>query len=294
VPLQVGFIGLGNIGKPMARRLVDAGLPTRVFDLVETAVAELVAAGAMAAKSPREVAQRCEVIGVCVRDDADVREVMLGRDGICVGATPGLTVAIHSTILPRTLLDVAKRAGEQGVAVIDACITGGANGAAQGTLTYIVGGPESELEKCRPMFAASAARIVHTGELGSGMATKLCNNLMTYLGFLAAYEATTLARASGLSEKALEEVTRANGNLTDQMLAFLALHRLPADAWRDQRFRSLVRGFATLAEKDLDITLAFASENGIELPGTARCRELIARVYGVETPSGQGLTTTTR
>jgi 3-hydroxyisobutyrate dehydrogenase len=282
MPLRAGFIGLGNIGKPMARRIVDAGLPLTVFDVAAASVAELVAAGARGVRSAREVAAESDVVGVCVRDDAEVRAVVFGDDGLVAGASPGLVLAIHSTVLPRTVREIATELAPRGVSVVDACITGGASGAAQGKLTYMVGGEAELVAKCRPVFATSAERIVHTGPVGSGVSVKLCNNLMTYLGFLAAFEATSLARAGGLSEKALEEVTRANGNLTDQMLAFLTLHRLPAETRKDPGFRAMVRNFASLADKDLAVTLAFARESGIELPGAARCRELMARVYGVE------------
>jgi 3-hydroxyisobutyrate dehydrogenase len=138
------------------------------------------------------------------------------------------------------------------------------------------------LERCRPAFATSAARIIHTGALGTGAATKLCNNLMTYLGFLAAFEATLLARRSGLSLEALEAVTGANGNLTEQMRSFLMLHRLPAEQRREAGFQQMLGGLTTLAEKDLALTLAFAREHGVALPGTAVCQQLMARVYGLE------------
>lgn len=280
--LRAGFIGLGNIGKPMARRIVDAGVQTTVFDLSAAAVAELATTGARAARSAREVARVADVVGVCVRDDDEVRAALLGDDGIEAGAVPGLVVAIHSTILPRTVHEMAAALAPKGVSVVDACITGGAAGAAEGRLTYMVGGEAEHVERCRPIFETSAERIVHTGALGSGVSVKLCNNLMTYLGFLAAFEATILARKSGLSEKALEEVTRANGNLTDQMLAFLTLHRLPAETRKDPGLQQMLRSFTSLAEKDLGVTLEFAREHGVELPGTARCRELMARVYGLE------------
>jgi 3-hydroxyisobutyrate dehydrogenase len=280
--LRAGFVGLGNIGMPMARRLVAAGLSTTVFDLLPEAVEALVAAGARAARSLPELAAAADVIGVCVRDDADVRAVVLGDDGLLGGAAPGTVIAIHSTILPRTVIEVAAAAAARSVGVVDACITGGAMGAEQGTLTYIVGGDAAHLERCRPAFATSAASIVHTGALGSGAATKLCNNLMTYLGFLSAFEATLLARRSGLSMEAFEAVTSANGNLTAQMRAFLMLHRIPADQRKDAGVQQMLRGFTTLAEKDLTITLAFAREHGVALPGTALCQQLMARVYGLE------------
>ncbi len=279
--LRAGFVGLGNIGQPMAEKLVAGGLNTTVFDVAEAPLQALLEAGAKGAGSCRELASDCDVIGVCVRDDADVRAVALGEGGLLEGAKPGTVIAIHSTILPRTVEEVGRAAAEHGVGVVDACVTGAATGARQGTLTYMVGGDAAHLERCRPAFETSAARIVHTGALGSGAATKLCNNLMTYLGFLAAYEATLLAGASGLSQDALQEVTRANGNMNDQMLAFLALHKVPAEQRESESFQQLIRGFTTLAEKDLAVTLAFAREHGVALPGTGLCQQLMARVYGL-------------
>jgi 3-hydroxyisobutyrate dehydrogenase-like beta-hydroxyacid dehydrogenase len=280
--LRAGFVGLGNIGKPMARRLVAGGFETTVFDVVPEAIEELAAAGARRAASPREVAATADVVGICVRDDADVRAVVFGRDGLLAGMKSGAVIAIHSTILPRTVVEIGDAARKAGVGVVDACVTGGPNGADQGTLTYMVGGDAAHVERCRPVFETSAARIVHTGALGTGAATKLCNNLMTYLGFLAAFEATLLARRSGLSTEAFEEVTRANGNLTDQMRAFLMLHRIPAEQRKDSGFQKMLHGYTTLAEKDLAVTLAFAREHGVTLPGTALCQQLMARVYGLE------------
>jgi len=282
--LRAGFVGLGNIGRPMARRLVEGGLATTVFDVVPDAVAELEKAGARAASSARAVAEAADVVGVCVRDDADVRAVVTGPEGLLAGATAGSVIAIHSTILPRTVREVGALAAARDVGVVDACVTGGPTGAATGTLTFMVGGDPAHLERCRPAFATSARSIVHTGDLGSGAATKLCNNLMTYLGFLAAYEATHLARSAGLSEQALEQVTRANGNLTDQMRAFLALHKIPEAQRRDAGLQRMLEAYTTLAEKDLAVTLAFAREHGVTLPGTALCQQLMARVYGLEDP----------
>jgi 3-hydroxyisobutyrate dehydrogenase-like beta-hydroxyacid dehydrogenase len=279
---RVGFVGLGRIGMPMARRLVAAGLETTVFDLLPAAVDALVAAGARGARSAREVAAAADVVGVCVLDDAQVRAVVLDDDGLLAGAAPGTVIALHSTILPRTVTEMGTAAAARGIGVIDACITGGAMGAEQGTLTYIVGGEAAHLERCRPVFATSAATIIHTGPLGTGAATKLCNNLMTYLGFLSAFEATLLARRSGLSMEALEAVTGANGNLTEQMRRFLMVHRLPAEQRRTADFQQMLGALTTLAEKDLAVTLAFAREHGVALPGTALCQQLMARVYGLE------------
>jgi len=282
--IRTGFVGLGNIGAPMAEKLVEAGFATTVLDLMPSALEPLVKAGARPAASARELAAHSEVIGVCVRDDADVRAVVFGADGLLAGAKPGSVIALHSTILPDTVKEVGEAAAARGAHVVDACITGGAVGARQGTLTYMVGGEAAHLERCRPAFETSAARIVHTGALGTGAATKLCNNLMTYLGFLSAFEATLLARAGDLSTDALEEVTKANGNMNPQMLAFLALHKAPAETRASAGFQDMLLGFTTLAEKDLAVTLEFARSCGVALPGAGLCQQLMARVYGLDDP----------
>lgn len=281
---RAGFLGLGNIGLPMAKRLAAAGLPTTVFDVVPERVAELVAAGAKAAATPREVAAASDVIGVCVRDDDDVRGVMAGADGILAGAARGLVVTIHSTVQPGTVEEVAAQAQPHDVSVIDACITGGAAGAAQGTLTVMAGGDAADVGRARPFLDCFAKKVVHTGPLGSGCKMKLCNNLMTYLAWTSIYEATMLARAAGLSQEVLEEVTGSNGNLTEPMRAFIALHKAPEAARKSEGFQASMRGFVEIAEKDLAATLALARECGITLPGTATASQIMARVYALEDP----------
>jgi 3-hydroxyisobutyrate dehydrogenase len=279
--LRAGFIGLGNIGLPMAKRLPAAGLPTSVLDLARERVEELVAAGAKAAGSPRELASASDVVGVCVRDDDDVRAVLLGPDGVLAGAAPGTLVAIHSTVQPETVIALAEQAAPD-VAVIDACITGGAAAAAQGTLTVMAGGDPAHVERARPYFDAFAKKVVATGALGTGCKVKLCNNLMTYLAWTSAFDATQLARAAGLSQEVLEEVTRSNGNMTDPMLAFLQAHKLPEAVRRSESVQALMRGHLAVAEKDLAATLALARKSGIALPAAALVSQIMARVYGVE------------
>ena len=123
--LRAGYIGLGNIGKPMASCWVKAGFETAVYDVVEAPVAELVELGARAAPSPRAVGEAADVIGICVRDDDDVRGVLLGDDGVFSGAAEGTVVLIHSTIQPATAVEMSAEGAEHGVSVIDAAITGG-------------------------------------------------------------------------------------------------------------------------------------------------------------------------
>lgn len=280
--VRTGFVGLGNIGLPMAKRLLASGRPTTVYDLAADPLRALVEAGARAAGSPRELAAASDVIGVCVRDDDDVRAVFGGPDGLLAGAAPGTVVAIHSTVQPGTVIAMGETAAGRGVAVIDACVTGGAAGAAQGALTVMAGGEPGHIDRARPLLDAFARKVVATGPLGSGCKVKLCNNLMTYLAWTAAYEATLLARAAGLSQEVLEEVTAANGNLTEPMRAFLALHKTPEETRRSAGFQALMRGFVEVAEKDLAATLTLARASGVALPGAGLASQIMARVYALE------------
>ena len=278
----VGFIGLGNIGLPMARNLLEGGFSLVVHDLRNGPLEELCGAGATRAASVAELAREVDITEVCVRDDAQVEAVLLGPDGVLENAAKGTLVAVHSTIRPATIESLATEAAARGIELIDAPITGGAIGAATKRLCYMVGGSEAAVERCRAAFETSASTIVHTGAVGTGAKTKLCNNVMGYLGFLSAFEGTRLAESLGLERERLLEVTRANGVLTEPMEAYLGLRGLPEEQWQDEGFLEMVRGLLGLAEKDLGIALECAREAGLELGGADRCRELMARVYGLE------------
>jgi 3-hydroxyisobutyrate dehydrogenase len=148
----------------------------------------------------------------------------------------------------------------------------------------MAGGDVAHVERAGPFFHCFAKKVVHAGPLGSGCKMKLCNNLMTYLAWTSIYEATMLARAAGLSQEVLEEVTGSNGNLTDPMRAFIAAHKVPETVRRSEDFQKAMRGYVEVAEKDLAATLALARECGITLPGTATASQIMARVYGLEDP----------
>jgi 3-hydroxyisobutyrate dehydrogenase len=280
--LRAAFVGLGNIGKPMAKRLVKAGFETAVYDVAPAPVEELVQLGARAARSPRDAAEGCDAIGICVRDDADVLDVCLRDDGLLAGARPGAVIAIHSTVLPRTAERVAAEAAPRGIGVLDACVSGGAAGAEHGALVVMAGGEADALERARPYLEAFARKVVHAGRTGDGCKAKLCNNLLTYLAWTAAFEAHMLARASGLSQECFEEVTTATGNLTGLMKAFLGAHKLPEETRTSDAMQQTLRGYLAVAEKDLAWTLQLARECGIALPGTALVSQIMARVYAVD------------
>lgn len=281
--LRVGFIGLGNQGKPIAAHLAPAGFETTVYDIAEAPVQELVAGGAKAAATPRELGARADIVGICVPEDVQVLDVVLGADGLLAGMKAGGLILIHSTVLPETATRVAQAAAETDVAVLDACVTGGEVRAQTRQITYLVGGPEADLERARPYFEATTdVPIVHAGELGSGAKVKLCLNLITYIQWSAAYESMALARAIGLPQEVLEEAGRANGQITDLMVSYLAGHKLPEETRKSEDFQVLMRSHMKIAEKDLAWALQLARQSGVALPVGSLVSQSMARLYNVD------------
>ncbi|MDE0884839.1 MAG: NAD(P)-dependent oxidoreductase [Myxococcota bacterium] len=280
---RVGFIGLGNQGKPIAAHLAPAGFDTVVYDIDETAMAEVVAGGASASASPREVGERADWVGLCVPEDAHVLAVSLGEQGLVAGMREGGVILIHSTVLPETAEAVAEAAAAKKIAVLDACVTGGAARAANRELTYLVGGDPETVERVKPYFEATTdIPHIHAGPLGSGAKLKLCINLITYIQWAAAYESMALARAIGLPQEILEEAGRSNGQITDLMLSYLTSQKLPQDARESEPFQKLMRGHMKIAEKDLAWALELARKSEVALPVGSLVSQSMARLYGVE------------
>jgi 3-hydroxyisobutyrate dehydrogenase-like beta-hydroxyacid dehydrogenase len=274
--MSIGFIGLGNIGRPMACQLTKLGEELWVYDVAPAAVAELVTRGARAGTRARDVAERCRIIGVCVRDETEVGGVLCGDNGLLAHARPDTVIAVHSTVTQAAILEWAAQARARGIHLLDAPITGGAAGAEAATLTYMVGGTDELVERCRPLFLTSGQKVIHAGPVGSGILLKLCNNLMTYAAFAAADEAARLAVAGGLDRGLLAEVGRSNGVMTPQMEAFLANRAQLAAAGK---LRQAFAPFAGLARKDLVAALSSARELRVVLPSTERVAEIIEQVF---------------
>jgi 3-hydroxyisobutyrate dehydrogenase len=270
------------MGAPMVERLVAQGIETTVYDLAPAAVEACVAKGAKPAASPAAAAAGCDAIGVCVPEDDHVRGVLRGANGVLAGARRGAVIAVHSTILPGTAEELAREAAAVGLGLLDACVTGGAARALQGKLVYLLGGEAEHVERIRPYLAACAERIVHAGAIGNGAKLKLCINLITYLQWIASFEAMTLAKAAGLSQQVLEDAGRGNGQLTELMLQFMALHKAPEAARKSEGMQHYLRTQMHTAEKDLAWALKLAKECGVALPGAALASQIMARVYAVE------------
>ena len=284
--IRAGMIGLGAIGGGIVQWTCKAGIETWGFDLDPAATARAADHGVHIAASCAELAAHSDVIGIAVRDDAQLLEVVHGESGVFAGAAEGSVVAIYSTVRPKTVEALAREVAPSGVSVVDAPVTGGTTGLAKGELVTMVGGEADVVERCRPVFEAPSRAVIHTGPVGSALRTKLCNNLVGYLGFVAAYEANLLATASGLDLARVDEVLSTGGNLSDPAGRFLeALHRGDIDR-SDAAFQSHLADITDLALKDLGLALELADELGIALPATARCREWMPHVYGLRSAEG--------
>jgi len=276
---KVGYIGLGNIGKPSARRLIGDVFDAHVFDLYRPAVEELVAEGATGCDSVAEIASHCSHIGICVRDDQQVEQLLYGDDGILASAARGTIVAVHSTVTQASLMKWAAHADAKGISLIDAPITGGAHRAADGTLCYMVGGHEALVAEVTPVFETSAEKVVHAGDLGAGIALKLCNNFMQYTEFVAMAEATRLAESCGLSVDVLREVGLSNGVVNEQMHMFVAGRNGMASSCSDEEMAQIFGPMGALGRKDLQCALDTAADHGISLPTAVYVRDRIEDVF---------------
>jgi 3-hydroxyisobutyrate dehydrogenase-like beta-hydroxyacid dehydrogenase len=266
--LHAGFVGLGNIGKPMARRLAAAdAVDLWVYDVAPGPVGELAAAGAKAAGSVGELAAAVDTLCVMVRDDDQVRDVLPQMLGAADRRAPGrpLTVVVHSTIAPDTPASLAETAHARGVRVVDAPVSGGPMAAAKGTLAIMVGGSEQAFEAVRPVLTLMGSKVVHAGPIGAGTRFKLARNLLHFVAFTAATEAQRLAEAAGLDLVALGDVVRHTDAITGGPGAIM--HRATAapipegDFWH--RVFSHVRA---LGEKDLEFAISLAEQLDVDVP----------------------------
>lgn len=277
--LNVGYIGLGNIGKPSAGHLLCDAFNTHVYDTLPSAMDELVALGATGCTSPAKLATVCNHIGICVRDDSQVESLLYGEEGLLANAAPDSVIAIHSTVSHAALLKWAADAQAAHVTLIDAPISGGAQGAQAGTLCYMVGAEAPTLARVTPVFATSANKIIHAGKVGTGVVLKLCNNLITYAEFMAMSEATRLAEAAGLSSDVLREVGKSNGVINESMYQFVSNRNTLTESCSEAQMDEIFGPFGRLGEKDLDCALASAEELGVDLPSTKTLRESVLAMF---------------
>ncbi|MGB3412791.1 MAG: NAD(P)-dependent oxidoreductase [Microthrixaceae bacterium] len=261
----VGFIGLGNIGAPMAKKLRGWPGGLVVCDALGTAVDPFVAKGATAAANGAEVANLASVICVMVQNAAQVEAVLVGPEGILATAEPGTVVAVHSTISPEDAERLAEIAAEADVELIDAPVSGGAMGAHGGTLAIMAGGSEDAVSRCRAVFEHFAGLVVHMGPVGSGTRTKIARNLITFASFAAVGDAQRLAEAAGLDLTKLGDVVRHSDAITGGAGAIM-LRAQAGEMAADDGLRSIFAHSAVLGGKDLALAVEMAETLGVDVP----------------------------
>lgn len=205
--MHIGFIGLGNMGAPMAHNLLKAGHQLSVFDLNAAAVESLVGAGALPVDSPTSIAQgNAELIITMLPAAAHVKSVYLGENGLIASSRAGVMLIDCSTIDPHSAREVAKAAAEHGNPMLDAPVSGGTGGAAAGTLTFMVGGSDADFDRAQPILAAMGKNIVHCGAAGNGQVAKVANNMLLGISMIGVAEAMALGVALGMDAKTLAGV----------------------------------------------------------------------------------------
>jgi 3-hydroxyisobutyrate dehydrogenase len=258
----VGFIGLGNIGKPMAERLAEWPGGLWVYDVVPEAVAALEKKGAKAAASAADIAEHCSVVCVMVRDDDQVREVLAD---VLTTAAPGTVVVVHSTIHPHTAAELAETAAARGVQVLDAPVSGGSMGAAAGRLAIMCGGSSEAFERAREALGLMGEIVELLGPVGSGTRAKLARNLLHFVAFTAVGEAQRLAEAAGIDLELLGKIVRHTDGLTGGAGAIM-LRSTAAPMSADDPWRSIFEHVRALGEKDLRFATELARELGVSTP----------------------------
>jgi 2-hydroxy-3-oxopropionate reductase len=273
--LRVGYIGLGIMGKSIARNILKAGFPVVVHNRSQAAVDELVTEGAVKAASPAEVARQVDLVFTNLPDSPDVEKVVLGENGIIEGAHPGLILIDNSTIKPAVSRKIAAALAEKGVSCLDAPVSGGDIGARDGTLTIMVGGPADALETALPVLSVTGKTITHIGDSGTGQIAKAANQIMVAAQMVAMAELLVFAQKAGADPERV--ISAIKGGAAQCWTLDVKPPRIFAGN-RNPGFK------ASMQSKDLNIVMETAREYGIPLPSAA----VDAQLYSTMLQNGWG------
>lgn len=264
--MKIGFIGLGIMGKPMGKNILKAGHALVVCSRNPASVAELTAAGATAAPTPRALAAQVDLVITMLPNSPEVKQVLLGADGVIEGAKPGCIVADMSSIAPLASREIAARLAEKGIEMLDAPVSGGQPKAIEGTLSVMVGGKQGIFDRCVPIFKTMAASVVRVGDIGAGNVTKLANQVVVALNIAALSEAMVLAAKAGVEPELVYQAIRGG-------LAGSTVMDAKAPLMLDRKFNPGFR--IKLHIKDLANALDTSHEVGAPLPLTAAVMEMM-------------------
>ncbi|SIS42226.1 tartronate semialdehyde reductase [Kroppenstedtia eburnea] len=263
--MRVGFIGLGIMGKPMARNLIRAGYKLVVHNRTVSKADELVREGAEAAENPRRVAEKSDVVITMLPDSPDVKKVVEGVDGIFEGAREGSLLIDMSTISPVVSRELSRKARERNLGMLDAPVSGGEPGAEEGTLSIMVGGPVQDFDRARPLFKVLGRTITHVGEAGAGQVVKACNQIVVASVIGAVSEALVLGAKAGVNPELI--IDTLSGRLAGNKVM-----EVRRSNFLEHDFKP---GFKLdLHHKDLGIALAAGRKYGVSLPLTSVADQL--------------------
>jgi 2-hydroxy-3-oxopropionate reductase len=272
---RIGFIGLGAMGKPMARNLMKAGYTLNLLTRTRAKVKDLIAAGGVWYNTPKEIAQQSDVVITMLPDTPDVVQVVAGKGGVLEGARPKMLIIDMSTISPAAARQLARDAQTRGLDFLDAPVSGGNVGAANGTLTIMVGGTEKAFQRALPLFQSLGKTITHMGDAGAGQITKAANQIITSINIEAVAEALVFAAKAGVDPVKVRQVLM-GGAAYSRILEFHGQRML------DRNFKPGFR--MALHRKDLDIVLAAGKEYAAPLPVATQVREMMTTMLN----SGRG------
>ena len=264
---NIGFIGTGIMGKPMALNLLKAGYRLTIHNRTRTKAEQLLTDGAVWAANPADVANRSDIVITCVTDTPDVRQVLLGNSGVIAAARPGLICIDMSTISPAATREMGQILEGKGVTLIDAPISGGEIGAIEGKLSIMMGGPKEAVEKVRPVMEVMGRTVTYCGPLGSGQMTKLANQIMVIHTIMSLAEGLAFAEKAGLDLETTLKVTSAGAAASHSLKALG-----PKVVAGDLKPAFMV----DLQQKDLRLVLEYAEQLKQPLPGVALARQLLA------------------
>ena len=273
----VGFIGVGKLGRPMAMRLLEAGFRLSVYDRAPAALEAFESTSVTVATSAATLASNCDIVCICLPGPPEVRSLVLGQRGIAEHLRAGAVLVEHTTSSPRLVREIGAVLAGRGVAMVDAPVSGGIEGAAEGSLTALVGGSADDLERVRPVLETIAPTVVHVGGLGAGTVAKLMNNLASFTLDQVLAECLTIGVKAGVEPQALY-----NALLASSIGRATNLHvRLP-DTFMKGDFEP--RFTLSGARKDVALAVALAGEHDVPVRLAQRCLEemdaAIARGYG--------------
>jgi 3-hydroxyisobutyrate dehydrogenase len=271
---KVGFVGLGNMGGPMATNLAKAGKEPVVYDLRPDSVRELESHGAVGATSLAELVRDCDVICTCVLYDHQAEEIFLGPNGIVTLGRAGQVASIHSTILPATVVKIAEAAAKKGIGIVDAPVSGGSVRSKSGELTLMIGGEDWAVERICPFFKIMGKELIRVGAAGAGQVVKLGNNIMALCNQVVHMEAIRFVRAHGVTQEALDRVASVSTGAS-----WAASNYEHFDRYGVEHTLAGTPELPHRLGKDLRYAIAVAQEKWTYMPTVALCSQLLPGLF---------------